>query len=335
MDNDFIFDIDGLMNEGKFEEAIGMIQELDEDEMSDELMFMLAHCFSQCARYREALDVLGKIENVAAEDDLSYHLEIAGANYGLHKYRSAIREADRCIEIDDSCVEAWLLLCLIYQETGNESKFERASRAAKEIDEEAWDNIFGDKTDELAGYDDGETAAVIKYISDTYGDIGMLFPDFGEDDINYKHPIKVAVIPPDREHPFFKLITIGIGAYRGIEITDNGEENIHRVELAAYIPLSGMCDDDVSIHIWVSRIMRQFGEMVQLESSWLGFGHTVSYGDKLDESVEYNGVVFAPAVDDDKKCILPCGEEVEFLLLIALYEEEMDYKIGNGFMKLL
>ncbi len=334
MDNDFIFDIDELMNEGRFEEAINRIQEFDEDELSGELIFMLAHCFSQCQRYRETLRVLKKIEDDISEDDLSYHLEIAGANYGLHKYRTAIKEADRCIEIDENCVEAWLLLCLIYQEMGRSVEFEKASYIAKEIDEDAWDNIFGDKTNELAVYGEKEADIVAGYINDYYGEIGVLLPDFRDDGINYNHPIKIAVIPPNEECPFFKIVSIGIGAYRGIEITDSGEENIHRIEIVSLIQPSGEYDADVDIHIWVSKIMRQFGEMVQLENSWLDCGHTVSYGDRLDESVDYNGVIFASSSVGEKNCVLPSGEEVEFLLMIPLYEEEMLFKITNGFMEL-
>ncbi len=333
MDNDFIFDIDELMNEGRFEEAINKIQELDEDELSGELIFMLAHCLSQCRRYRETLKVLEKVADDISEDDLSYHLEIAGANYGLHKYRTAIKEADRCIEIDENCVEAWILLCLIYNETGKSAEFEKASCVAKEIDEEAWDNIFGDRTRELAVYDEKEMSEVLRYIKNNYGDVAVFLPDLRYESVNYEHPIKIAVIPPDNQCSFFKLVTIGMGAYRGVEVTDSGIENIHRTELVAYIPLSGEYDDDVDIHIWVSRIMRQMGEMVQYENSWFDYGHTVAYGGSLDESVEYDGVIFAPIVNDEC-CVLPCGDSVDFLLMVPLYEEEMLFKIDNGFTEL-
>lgn len=334
MDSDFIFDIDELMNEGKFEEAVNKIYELNENELSEELVFMLAHCLTQCQRYHEALKVLERIEDESFGDDLSYHLELAGANYGLHKYRTAIKEADRCIEIDENCVEAWLLLCLIYNETGKSSEFEKASYAAKEINEEAWDDIFGDKTDELALYDDDETETIMSYINDLYGNIGMYLPDIRDNIVDYNHPIKIAVIQPDKKCPFFKIVTIGMGAYRGIEINDSGEECIHRTELVAFVPPSGNCDEDIDNHIWISRVMRQFGEMIQLEKSWLDCGHTVSYGDKLDESVEYDGVVFSSYIVNDEPCILPCGDTVDFLLMIPLYEEEIIYKLNNDFTEL-
>ena len=143
MDNDFLYEMDELMNEGKFQEVIERINELDEEEMSNELYIMLAHSLSQCAKYHDALSTLKNIEEDTAEDDMGYHLEKAGALFGLHHYNSAVKEAKVCLEIDDTCVEPWLILCLIYQETGNDSKFNYASDKAKEIDEEAWDNIFG------------------------------------------------------------------------------------------------------------------------------------------------------------------------------------------------
>ena len=152
MDNEFMYEIEALMNDGRFEEAADKLSELDEDEMTEELTLMLAHCLSQCARYREALEILEEMEDDVTYDDLSYYIELAGANFGLHRYRTAISLAKHCLEIDENCIEAWLLLCLIYQETGDDEKFDEASNTAREIDEQAWDNIFGDRTDELQFY---------------------------------------------------------------------------------------------------------------------------------------------------------------------------------------
>lgn len=336
MDNEFLFEIDGLMNDGRYEEAIDKISELDEEEMTEELTIMLAHCLSQCAKYREALETLKSIEDEVVDDDISYHLETAGANFGMHKYRTAIREANACIEIDQSCTEAWILLCLIYQETGDDEKFEEASEIAKELDEEAWENIFGDRTDELAVYAKEESDVVYRYISENFGEIGNFMPELMISSEKKDHPVRIAIIPPDDKYPFYKLVTIGLGAYRGEEERADGKECPHRVELAAYIPVLEALKDDIAIHRWVARIMRQFAEMIQFESSWFGCGHTISYGDSLDESVGYNGVLLGPAYlsNNELKCVLPCGEEVEFLLMIPLYEEEMLFKIENGFLQL-
>lgn len=333
MDNEFMYELDNLMNDGMFEEAANRIRELDEDEMNEELTLMLAHCLSQCAKYREALDILTEIEDDITDDDLSYYIEIAGANFGLHHYRTAIKQAKHCLEIDENCIEAWLLLCLIYQETGDDEKFEQASITAKEIDEQAWDNIFGERLDELSYYSDEEKNIVLEYMKKHFG---LTTLPHDENDMQ-EYPISTVFMPPDEHYENYRVLTIGLGGYRGIEQLPDENQIIHRVELVSCIPGSRPFEEALNQAGWIMRIMRQFGEMIQFDRSWLGFGHTISYGDRLDESVDYDGVIFSPASElknTADKCILPCGEEVEFLQMIPLYEDEMVFKIENGCMDL-
>ena len=336
MDNDFLYEMDELMNEGKFQDVIERINELDEEEMSNELYIMLAHSLSQCAKYHDALSTLKNIEEDTAEDDMGYHLEKAGALFGLHHYNSAVKEAKVCLEIDDTCVEPWLILCLIYQETGNDSKFNYASDKAKEIDEEAWDNIFGDRTSELELYKDDELKIVLDFITKHFGIPVKMFKYEDEFGQSAPHPINCLLIPPDDHNDFYKIVSAGIGAYRGL---DKSHSNIvHRIEMAAFLPSSLTIDEIENNYSWIAKIMRQFGEMIQLEGSWLDAGHTVAYGDVLDSTVNYNGVIFNDVFVDTperEKCFLPCGEEVHFLRFIPLYEGEMIFKIEFGYPALL
>ncbi len=331
MDNDFMSELEGMMDEMKFREVIEKITELEEEEKNEELMMMLAHCYSQCGEYRNALRTLRVIENDVEEDDMAYHLELAGANFGLHKYQTAISEAKRALEIDVDCIEAWLLLCLVYQEKNDDEKFEKVSEKAREIDEQAWLDIFGDKSDRLAVYTEEEKAVVCEFITDNFCDSNVkILSSY----LDSSQPIELIVLSPNKFSPYYTTITIGLGAYSGIEIREDQTKHIHRTEIIAQIP------DSLDINVldetneWLNRIIRQFSEMVQIDSTWLGVGHTISYGNTLDDSVEYDGVIFDTVVTNGNKCILPCGEEVEFLQLIPLYEEEMLFKIENGSEKL-
>lgn len=331
MDNEFMFEMDQLMNEGRFDVVVERIRELDEEEMNPELSLMLAHSLSQCAEYREALDTLKAIDEEAAADDIGYHLEMAGAHFGLHHYHAAVEEARKCIEIDEECVEPWLLLCLVYQETGDDVKFDIVSERAKELDEEAWNNIFGDRTDELAVIQKNDISILLDYISDNFGDIECMIPVVENGKVSEPHPINFLLVKPNKKLRYYKIISIGICAYKG---TENNEcEKIHRIEMMVLLPPHLSIKEILFKYNWIARVMRQFGEMIQFENSWLGPGHTISYGDNLDENVKYNGVIFKNAFsvcDVGETCILDDGEELELLQMIPLYEEEMLYKIENG-----
>lgn len=334
MDNDLMAELEGMMNQMKFREVIEKITELEEEERDEELTLMLAHCYSQCGEYRNALKALHSIENEVAEDDLAYHLELAGANFGLHKYQTAVKQAEFCLEIDGDCVEAWLLLCLIYQENGDDENFDRASDKARELDELAWQEIFGDKSVEMAVYDEEEAEIVKRFIKDRIGqgsDNKIICNNFSGD--QNAASIEEWIVMPDKSCPYWRVITVGLGAYRGLENRGEPDEKVHRSEMVAYIP-EYLGDEKVEVIIeWLTTIMNQFGEMIESEASWIGVGHTISYGSPLDESVEYDGVIFAPVFDNDpeNECILPCDERVNFLQLIPLYEEEMLFKIENGY----
>lgn len=330
MDNEFLYEMDELMNEGKFAEVVERIKALDDEDFSIELHIMLAHALSQCAKYHEALTTLKDIEEETSVDDMGYHLEMAGALYGLHHYRAAVKEAQTCIEIDETCVEPWLILCLVYQETGEENKFDQASQTAKELDEDAWNMIFGDRSDELEIYSENDAATVIKFINKHFGMPVDVLEVPGDDKRDTPHPINCLIIEPDEENDFYKLVSIGIGAYAGI---DKNDEIAHRIEIAAFLPSYYSTDDIKEKFSWIAKVMRQFGEMIQFENSWLAAGHSISYGDPMDTSIGYNGVIFNDVfidTPDRDKCIIGNNEEVEFLRLIPLYEEEMMYKINNG-----
>ena len=152
MDDNLYYELDELINEGKFNEAISLIDELEPDELNNSLILTKAHCLSQLGRYREAYKILQTNSSEFTENDLAYLIELAGALFGLHRYNSAIKAAKRCLSQDSNCIEAWLVLCLVYQETGDTEKFEQASDNAKDLDFDSWNDIFGDKTDCLQRY---------------------------------------------------------------------------------------------------------------------------------------------------------------------------------------
>ncbi len=330
MDNEFLYELDELMNEGKFDEVVERIRGLDEEDFGVELHLMLAHALSQCAKYHEAINTLKDIEEDTAVDDLGFHLEMAGALFGLHHYRAAAKEARTCIDIDETCVEPWLLLCLVYQETGNEKEFEKASVIAKEIDEQAWNTIFGDVTEEMEVYDEDDTDIVFKYIVRHFGIPEGFLPVNGDELRENRHPINCLIIEPTKRDDFYKIVSIGIGAHAS---TDKNRHDPYRIEMAFFLPPTLSYDEVYYHYRWLSKIVRQFGEMIHLDDTLLMAGHSISYGETMDESVGYNGAVFNDLFVDTEimdRCVLKNGQEVHFLRLIPLYEEEMMYKIENG-----
>lgn len=332
MDQDFLFELDELLSNGDFETAVEKIEELDEEEKTSEIKIMYAHALSQCGQYQEALDVLESYAEDASEDDLAYHLELAGVCFGLHRYRTAVSESKLCIEIDPDCVDAWLLLCMIYQETGDDAGFEEASVRAREIDEQAWESIYSDHLEEMELYNDDDLDIVLNYIASGFGRIVGNMPCYNDNEKVIDHPIKVVISKPSKNKDFYSLVTVGLGAYCANVESGEGNTIPVRTELVAVLPSSLHISEVYENYKWIAHVMRQFSEMIESELTWLGHGHTISYGATLDEAVGYDGVILE---DIQEKlglgeCRLLDGTEVVFLQMRPLYEEELMFKIQNG-----
>lgn len=337
MDADFIMELEELMNNGEFEAAVQKIGELDEEEMTTELYVTLAHALTQCGRYRDSLSVLQHIEADADENDLAYHMELAGAYYGLHRYRSAEQEARKCISIDEDIIDPWLLLALICQETGDTESFEQIEQTARQISEEAWEELFSDVA-EFTIYEGDELKTLLDFIAENFGNNMEVFPFTENDKAN--HSAEVIIVPPHDGRDFYALVTVGMGSYRGTEVVDESHKITHRTEICAFLPGELKPEEIIKKYQWTARIMCQFSDMIQVEKSWLGPGHTISYGADLEPGLILNGVIFDMLDMDDlfpededavhSTCILPDGERVEFIQLFPIYEEEMLYKIDRG-----
>ena len=333
MDQEFFYELDDLMSRGEFEEVIDRINELDEDEQSPELRIMLAHALTQCGRCQEALEILQDYGEEASYDDMGYHLELAGVYFGLHYYSSAEKEAKICLEIDENCVDAWIMLSMIYQDMGDDEKFEYASEKARELDEQAWESIYGETLDQLFRYTPEDLEKVSSYIKEKFGEKYCSIPYQKENGKKTDHPVDVIVTLPDQDRDFYSVITLGFGAYPACFLDMDGNPHTRRTEIAVFLPPELSISEVTSSYSWIAMIMRQFSEMIESEGSNLGYGHSISYGDRLDDSVEYDGVIFDTTDEDligDDICLLSDGSEVQFLQMRPLYEEELMYKIEKG-----
>ena len=92
MDYEFMDEIEELLLNEQYNAVIEKIEALDEDELSSQIMILLAHAYSCNGDNNKALEILLSIDEDIDGDDLPYHFELAHCYYCSHKYRSAINE---------------------------------------------------------------------------------------------------------------------------------------------------------------------------------------------------------------------------------------------------
>ena len=59
-------------------------------------------------------------------------------------------------------------------------------------------------------YDDNEIEIIDEFISDTFGKYESVFHEIASPDIH----LDVCLVDPSEEQPYYKLVTMGAGAYR-------------------------------------------------------------------------------------------------------------------------
>jgi hypothetical protein len=72
--------------------------------------------------------------------------------------------------------------------------------------------------------------------------------------------------------------------------------------------------------------------------TWLGWGHTVHFGESGIDGTGFVGFVLVfplESGEDAGVCRLPDGSNVNFYQIMPLYEDEMNYKIENSTEALL
>ncbi len=329
MDYDFIEELEILIEKEKFNDVIKKIESLDKEEIDNSTYIILAHAYGCIGNDEKTLEILSEISDDVEDDDIAYHFELGSCLYSLNRYDEAIAEAEKCLEIDGQFADAWLLLCYIYIETNDKENFDYVSKKAREIDPDSFEEFFGTAQNifNFECYSKNDAERVASHIEKYFGNITDIFNCSDNDTV----PIIVVAIPPTEEKNYYKLVTLGMGAYKANVPKELAEFKMNRIELVAYLPPD--IDEERLADLWVVQYMRILGNMMLYEDSWLGFGHTVSNGEPFDSNTNLNGVIldFVRNVGGEAiECELSDGDIVTFYQFIPLYEEEMLYKIENG-----
>ena len=155
-------------------------------------------------------------------------------------------------------------------------------------------------------------------------------------------PEMLCLIPPRRDHDYFTLVTMGMGAHE-MDVPEEAEDTRRRAEVMINLPRDWKLDEaslQDSRWYWPIRMLKDVARLPVSTGCWLGWGHTVGMdeGERYDESTDMCGcILLNPGVfgEDSYICDLPDGDGVEFFQIVPLYAEEIQYKIGNGAEALL
>ena len=146
-------------------------------------------------------------------------------------------------------------------------------------------------------YDEKDLNEVDEYISKAFGNFENVFHEIISPDIH----LDVCFIPPTNEEPFFKLVTMGAGAYE-MDIPDKWKEyRLERAEYVIYVPKEWNLNSPEIADYWPIKVLKDVSVV-------------------LDLCENHQGEV---------RLETSSGKTINFYQIIPLYPEELEFKMNN------
>jgi len=188
-------------------------------------------------------------------------------------------------------------------------------------------------------YSEKECKKVSEYIDQQFGEsIGVLreqeSPDIKCD---------IVVVPPTEEQPYFKLVTLGAGAYKMKEQKNKKSNECDRAEYVIFLPNDWSYDSDREEDFWPIQMLKDVARLALFTDERVDFGHTIQWnedGSPIVESTRFNSCILLCSIGKDEQEVEPLklglfGKKVAFYQVIPLYPEELKYKLEHSLSELI
>ncbi len=183
-------------------------------------------------------------------------------------------------------------------------------------------NKKSEKGNSLKNYTEEELKIVEEHIEKYFGEYDSVFR--GRDSSR----VDVCIIKPSVSRNYYTLVTIGMGSFKMNVPEKFRQYDFERAELAIFLPPDWDYDSDEKDNFWAVTILRLLSQLPERKNSWLGFGHTVNYGDPFLKDSEFSAVaLFNPPYDKEcQKCTLPDNTSVNFYQVLPICKNELEFK---------
>lgn len=152
----------------------------------------------------------------------------------------------------------------------------------------------------------------------------------------------VFIIKPNKRagRNYYILFTCGLSALP--MNTPEGYEEYQYAEIVMLLPSSWkMKDKDLEDpnNWWPFRLLKELTKYPHEENTWLGFGHTFSWGleEYFSDNNQFVGVVLVDSINlpEELLSIQTTKHTIHIYSAIPLYKEELEFKLEHGVTKLL
>ena len=190
--------------------------------------------------------------------------------------------------------------------------------------------ITGKYLENPALYSPDELERLDNHIEKYFGKATTVVHEFFSEDIH----VDVSIIPPHEEHNYYTLVTTGMGAFSMKIPSEYQEDGLpSRIELMMCLPPEWNPESKESQENWPVELLRYLARFPIIESTWLGYGHSIQNGTPYADNSLLAGCVLLGVQDAPEGaavCKLSDGSWVGFYQVIPLTENELEYKIQHS-----
>lgn len=213
-------------------------------------------------------------------------------------------------------------------------------RALKPLIEKTKTNDMKEKEEGIPQYfySEKEIEKISAYIEKQYGKFDVVGHEWVSPDIH----CDIAIVPPTEVSPYYKLVTMGAGAYK-MNIPLKWKSVVcNRAEYVIFLPKDWNLESDKEEDYWPIRMLKTIARLVVGTDSWLGYCHTVQLtkdGSPVAGNTDLNSCVLTKSIGKDGQEVKPFkfglfGKEVAFYQIYPLYPEETDFILKHSFDEL-
>ncbi len=194
-----------------------------------------------------------------------------------------------------------------------------------------WGRNSYEQTDQYV-YSDKERKLYEQYIVDQFGSYNEVYHEIVSDGIH----LDIMIIPPSEDANYYKLITMGAGAFKMNVPKEYKKYELERAEFIMLLPPTWNIKSSEEENYWPIKQLKNIARLSIDNNSWLGYGHTVSADEACSayaSNTKFCSMVLVNAVNpeyDNLDFSMGRKEKINFYLLFPLYREELNFVQSNG-----
>ena len=175
-------------------------------------------------------------------------------------------------------------------------------------------------------YTEKEMDKVSAYIENQYGESELVAHEMVSPDIH----CDIVIVNPTEEQPYYKLVTMGAGAYQMNVPKELKSDVCNRAEYVIFLPEDWNLESDKIEDYWPIRMLKTIARLPIRAEDWLCESHDVQLtddGSPVAENTGFNSCALFFSTGKNGQIVKPLklgffGKKVAFYQLYPLYPEE-------------